>query len=99
VARCCRYKLRRQIEQRQDDCVGVLRLDSKLSQDAGRKIAEVGGDDHIGFTANRGRQHMPVIRIGKVQTVNQVFLIEKHQVGPALARLGSRSSQMTTTTV
>src|SRR2546427_4618451 len=62
LCRRCDYT-RSQIQQMQQELVGMLSLNAESCDGIRRKIARVEDDRIIRTIANRGRQEMPVVRV------------------------------------
>jgi len=60
-----------EIEEVLDEDVGMLGLESEGLQHVSREVLLVEGHAHARVAANRGREHMPIIRIGKGETGDQ----------------------------
>jgi hypothetical protein len=58
----------------QDKFIRVLRLDFKRRHNIHRKIPHARRDDHVGPLPDCPRQHVPVVRIWKMQPFDQIFI-------------------------
>lgn len=56
-----------------DEVVGVQSLDLIFGQDILRKIPDVHSDDSVASGIYRCRKYMSVIRVWKVQALDQIF--------------------------
>lgn len=71
---------RRQIQQMQDEFIRMLRLDSERLDRGRWEISDVDRHDDIGVAAYRRGQHMPVIRIGKLQAGYEILIARDYRV-------------------
>lgn len=70
-----------EIEEVLDKHVGVLRLKSERLQYVGREVLLVEGHDHVGVTANRGREDVPVIGVRKGQAADKNLMPRHQRIG------------------
>ena len=74
--------------------VRVLRLNSQRCEDVWRKVAQVHRDDDGRMAANCGSEHMPVVRIGKLQAGNQILVAGYECVDGVLVHELARTFQL-----
>jgi len=63
-----------QIEQARDELVGVLCFDSVRGQDFHGKVTQIERDDHVSPGSNGRGKHVPVIRIGQRDGLDQLLV-------------------------
>jgi len=90
---------RREVQKVNDKLVGMLSLNAVVSQGVRREIAKVEGDDYIGPAPNRGGQDMPVVRIGKNNGRNQVFVVSDQAIAYMDVHQGASALELFTTQV
>ena len=71
----------REIEQVEDEVVGMLGLDTIRLEAVRRKVLQVEGNDGLRARANRGSEDMPVIRIGEHEAGDQLVEPVDHTIG------------------
>lgn len=57
-----------------EEVVGMRHRDAPWCQPVRGEVAEVSGDDHLGFGVDRGGQNVPIVRVGKVELIDQVLV-------------------------
>ena len=70
-----------QVDQVDDECIGVPRLYPEGRQPRRRKVLQVSCDNDIRVAADGRRQDMPVAGIGQVQAVDQCLVARDEAVG------------------
>lgn len=79
----------REVNRVQDELIRVLRLDVVALQHMIREVAQVERDDGLRVGANGGREHVPIIRIGKIESVFEVLVAIHNAVWYHLAHQAS----------
>ena len=79
------YSLKRlsavEIQKVPDELIGMLRF-YPVNQDlVAGKIIEIVGDDHVGMNSNSRRQHVPIVDIGKMQSLDQFLKARDQAIG------------------
>ena len=92
IASRCGHQFRRQIQQMHNELVRVLPLNPISAQGICGEVPQICSDNHIGAAPNRGGEHVPVVRIGKLQALDQI-LIAAHQRIPCV-QIHERSSSL-----
>ena len=72
---------RREVEQVENEFIGMLRLDPKGSNNVGWKIAKVHRDDHVRLSSNGSGKDVSVVRIGQLEAGDQIFVAGDEGVG------------------
>lgn len=74
------HQSRGEVEQMRDELIGMLRLDSERPKDISGEVTHVPGDNHVRAPPNGGGQHMPIVRIRQMQTLNQGFVAGNERI-------------------
>ena len=82
---------RREVEQVENEFIGMLRLDPKGSNNVGWKIAKVHRDDHVRLAANGSGKDVSVVRIGQLEAGDQIFVAGDEGVGGMQVHQGAGS--------
>ena len=94
VASRGQHQYRREVEQAKNEIVRVHGLNPEFGQSIQRKIPEVRSDNDVRSAVDCGRQYVTIIRIWKVQTIDQVFEICNDRVGRVQIHEHPRSFQL-----
>ena len=74
------YRRRIKLEKVRHEIVGVLSLDSILRKCLRREVLEVKRDDDIRARVNRRCDDVPIVRVGKFDCRNQLFVARDETV-------------------
>ena len=63
-----------------DEFIRVLRFDSVLIQDIAGEVIKIEGDNYTRLASCRCSQHMPIVRVRKLQTSNEILVVSYQAV-------------------
>jgi hypothetical protein len=78
---------RGEVQEIHDELVGVLGRKAVGSESGVREVAKIGGDDHAGLASDRSRHDVPVIRVRKLDPVDECLVSGDEAVGSGTIHL------------
>jgi hypothetical protein len=76
----CTDRARREVQKVNDEIVGVLSFDAAMGERLSREISQVEGYDYISPAANRSRQDVSLVGVGKRDGSNQVLVVRNQAI-------------------